>query len=449
MLLICVDDLRPELASFGVEYIHSPNIDRLAEQGRAFHRHYVNAPSCGPSRFTLLTGKYGAPNNNAIFLRVDNIKTNPENVSPSMPEWFRNNGYTTVSVGKVSHHPGGLGGPDWNNKDLLEMPGAWDASVLPVAGWQHPRGVMHGLANGEIRSKEKGTMDVFQAVKGADKLYPDGHITEEALSRLGQLSESDKPFFLAVGLIRPHLPFGAPEQYLDLYDGVTIPEVENYEKPKGISTWHKSGEFMQYNLWGKDPREDKDFAQMVRRHYAACVSYADAQVGKILARLEATGQDKNTIVVLWGDHGWNLGEHGIWGKHNLYETALRSPLIIKLPKMKRAGKSTKAIVETVDIFPTLCELADLPKPGFSHGNSLARIIKKPGGSGDFAYAYWSSAMTVRTDRYRLIAHRDGGYELYDHIIDPGETENIADRRPDLIAELNRRLAEKRSVHKDL
>jgi iduronate 2-sulfatase len=377
------------------------------------------------------------------------MKTNPENISPSMPEWFRNNGYTTVSVGKVSHHPGGLGGPNWNDSDQVEMPGAWDTSVLPVAGWQHPRGVMHGLANGEIRSKVKGTMDVFQAVKGDDNIYPDGHIAEEALSQLDILSESDKPFFFAVGLIRPHLPFGAPEQYLDLYDGVTIPEVENADKPEGVSTWHGSGEFMQYNLWGKDPREDKDFAQMVRRHYAACVSYADAQVGKILARLEATGQAKNTIIVLWGDHGWNLGEHDIWGKHNLYETALRSPLIFKLPRMKRAGKSTKAIVETVDIFPTLCELAELPKPDFTHGNSLVRIIRKPRSTGQPAYAYLSSATTLRTNRYRFTAHKDGGYELYDHATDPGEKENIADRRPDLITELSRRLTEKQSVHENL
>jgi iduronate 2-sulfatase len=375
------------------------------------------------------------------------MKTNPEDVPPSMPEWFRNNGYTTISVGKVSHHPGGLGGPNWNDSDQVEMPGAWDTTLLPVAEWQHPRGVMHGLANGEIRSKEKGSMDVFQSVRGSDNLYPDGHITQEALSWLDRLGESDEPFFFAVGLIRPHLPFGAPKKYLDLYDGVQLPEIGNSERPEGVSTWHESGEFMQYNLWGKDPRNDKDFARRVRLHYAACVSYADAQVGKILDRLEATGQDRNTIVVLWGDHGWNLGEHGIWGKHNLYETALRSPLIIKLPETRRAGRSTKAIVETADIFPTLCELADLPKPDFTDGNSFAKIINRPGDKGHSAYAYRSYAATIRTDRYRFTAHNDGGYELYDHAVDPGESENIADRRPDLIEALSLLLSEKRFVHK--
>jgi iduronate 2-sulfatase len=446
VLLICVDDLRPELASFGADYIHSPNIDRLARQGRAFQRHYVNAPSCGPSRFTLLTGRYGAPNNDALFQRAEKLKANPEEVPPSMPEWFRKNGYTTISVGKVSHHPGGLGGPNWNDSSKVEMPGAWDQSLLPVAGWQHPRGVMHGLANGEIRSKQKGTMEVFQSVQGADDLYPDGHITEEALSWLDKLGEREQPFFFAVGLIRPHLPFGAPKRYLDLYDGVQIPEIENSEKPQGVSTWHKSGEFMQYNLWGKDPREDKEFATMIRRHYAACVSYADAQVGRIIARLEANGQAENTIVALWGDHGWSLGEHGIWGKHNLYETALRSPLIIKLPEMKRAGKSTDAIVETADIFPTLCELADLPKPDFTNGKSLAEIVKHPGRKGHVAYAYRSFVITIRTNQYRFTIHNDGGYELYDHTIDPGEVDNIANRRPDLVAALSRILAEKRAVH---
>jgi iduronate 2-sulfatase len=449
VLLICVDDLRPELASFGAEYIHSPNIDRLAREGRAFNRHYVNAPSCGPSRFTLLTGRYGAPDNNALFQRADELRANPEGVPPSMPEWFRGNGYTTVSVGKVSHHPGGLGGADWNNKKMVEMPGAWDESLLPVAGWQHPRGVMHGLANGEVRSKERGTMDVLQSAEGPDNIYPDGHITEEALSWLDRLGESDQPFFFAVGLIRPHLPFGAPKQYLDLYDRVEIPEVRNGEKPEGVSTWHASSEFMQYNLWGKDPREDKEFALRVRKHYAACVSYADAQVGKILARLKSTGQAENTIVILWGDHGWNLGEHGIWGKHNLYETALRSPLIIKLPKMRRAGKSTQAIVETTDIFPTICELANLPKPDFTVGNSLAKIIKKPGRKGHAAYAYLPSAKTIRTDRYRFTAHNNGRYELYDHGRDPGEVNNISSKRPGLVAEMHRLLSEKLSVHDKL
>ena len=232
ILLICIDDLRPELKSFGAEHIISPNIDKLAEIGVSFQRHYVNSPSCGPSRYTLLTGQYGASGNNALFLRSKKI-SNGEQVDPSMPEWFKRHGYTTVSVGKVSHHPGGRGGANWNDSTIIEIPNGWDRHLMPVAEWEHPRGAMHGLAHGEIRIKS-GDMDVFQATEGDDSIYPDGAITKETLSQLKVLVNADeKPFFLAVGLIKPHLPFGAPKSYLDKYENVEFPDVSNPQKPKG------------------------------------------------------------------------------------------------------------------------------------------------------------------------------------------------------------------------
>ncbi|MEP1487267.1 MAG: sulfatase [Algibacter sp.] len=441
ILLICIDDLRPELASFGVPYIKSPNIDKLAKRGRSFQNHYVNSPSCGPSRYTLLTGIYGPPENDALFLRAKKIKTHTESVTPSMPEWFKQKGYTTVSVGKVSHHPGGRGGEDWNDNTIIEMPNAWDKHLMPVAEWQHPRGGMHGLANGEIR-KETGDMSVFQSVEGADTIYPDGHITNEALNQIDDLTSKEQPFFLAVGIIKPHLPFGAPKKYMDLYDGVTLPKVENSEKPIGISTWHKSGEFMKYNRWGKNPNTDKEFALEVRKHYAACVSYADAQVGRILQKLKDTGADKNTIIVLWGDHGWNLGEHAIWGKHNLFEEGLHSPLIISYPKLKKKGKSTNAIVETVDVFPTLCDLTNIEMPYFAKGKSLKPLLKNNKKTGHIAVAYNGKAKTMRTDTYRFIVHHSGAFELYNHYIDPLEVNNIADSNKELVNEFNALLKEK-------
>ena len=187
VLLICVDDLRPELNSFGASYIKSPNIDRLAEAGRAFTHHYVNAPSCGPSRYTLLTGRYGPGGNGALFQRAAKLEKEPQTVQPSMPEWFRKHGYFTVSVGKVSHHPGGRGGRNWNDDSVIEMPNAWDRHLMPVGEWQHPRGAMHGLANGEIRIKA-GDMDVFQSTPGPDSIYPDGLIVDEALKQLDELA---------------------------------------------------------------------------------------------------------------------------------------------------------------------------------------------------------------------------------------------------------------------
>ena len=161
VLLLCIDDLRPELGCFGKDYIQSPNIDKLAASGRAFHRHYVQAPTCGASRFTLLTGRYGSSGNGALFARASELNRNADAVPPSMPAWFRQNGYTTVSVGKVSHHPGGRGGRDWDDHTKLEMPKSWVRHLLPSGPWQHPRGAMHGLANGEIRIKA-AEMDVFQ-----------------------------------------------------------------------------------------------------------------------------------------------------------------------------------------------------------------------------------------------------------------------------------------------
>ena len=434
VLLICVDDLRPELKSFGADYISSPNIDELAEMGVSFRKHFVNAPSCGPSRYTLLTGQYGSVRNDALFQRANKIAQGAA-IDPSMPEWFRTHGYTTVSVGKVSHHPGGRGGNDWNDSTIIEIPKAWDKHLIPVAEWEHPRGMMHGLANGEIRVKS-GDMDVFQTIVGDDTIYPDGLITNEALKQLNELTtDNDKPFFLAVGIIKPHLPFGAPKSYFDRYEGVKLPVIEHPQKPEGKTTWHGSDEFMKYNRWGKDPNSDTDFADEVRRHYAASVSYADAQVGKVLAELKHLGADKNTIVVLWGDHGWHLGEHAIWGKHSLFEESLHSPMIIHYPGMNNKGSKTDAIVETLDIFPTLCDLTGVEVPQFAQGVSLKEILENPNTTGHPAIAYKNRVSTIRTATHRMTLHEDGFTELYDHTTAENETKNVADKHPELVEEL--------------
>ena len=442
VLLICVDDLRPELNSFGVDYIDSPNIDRLASMGRAFHRHYVQAPTCGASRYTLLTGRYGGASNNAIFARAAQMGENASSVPPSMPAWFRRHGYTTVSVGKVSHHPGGRGGKDWNDASTPEMPESWDRHLLPAGRWQHPRGWMHGLAHGEIRVKA-GEMDVLQTVEGPDANYPDGVSIDEALRQLDLLcGDGDKPFFLAAGILRPHLPFGAPAKYLRPYADTVLPAIAHPEKPQGKTTWHGSGEFMKYNRWGRDPNQDASFATTVRRHYAACVSFADAQVGRLIERLSSHGRDRDTIIVLWGDHGWHLGEHAVWGKHTLFEESLRSPLVIVAPEVDSPGSPSRSIVETLDIFPTLSELSGLPKPAFAHGVSLVPLLKDSSAPGHAAIAYSRNARTIRDDRYRMIAHEGGHVELYDHGTDAKETLNRAASHPDVVDRLSQQLNER-------
>lgn len=440
ILLICVDDLRPELASFGQEYIHSPNIDKLAQKGRAFMNHYVNAPSCGPSRYTLLTGVYGPSSNNALFQRAEIISKETKNTHPSMPEWFKKHGYTTVSVGKVSHHPGGLGGQDWNDKDVIEIPKAWDRSLMPVGSWQHPRGAMHGLKNGTIRSKEKGTMPVYESTNNLGDSYPDDLITKQALSELESLaSNPDRPFFLAVGIIKPHLPFGVPQKYLDHYDTISIPENPYPNKPVGKSTWHSSNEIRRYDFFGKDLELGSELDLELKKYYAACVSYADAQVGQILKKLKTTGADKNTVIVLWGDHGWNLGEHGIWGKHNLFDVALKSPLIIATPQMKNPGAKANGIVETLDIFPTLCDLTGIAKTAYTTGKSLVPMLENADNPGHSAVSYWKKAKTIRVSNYRLILHEDDFVELYDYKSFEKEKVNISESNNDKVRELKQML----------
>ena len=435
VLLICVDDLRPELKSFGVDYIHSPNIDKLASQGRAFHRHYVQAPTCGASRYTLLTGTYGPADNGALFRQAEAMK------GKSLPAWFRKHGYTTVSVGKVSHHPGGRGGANWDDSSKPEMPEAWTRHLLPSGPWQHPRGAMHGLANGEIRKNAKD-MDVHQSFEGPDTIYPDGLITDEALKQMNALAKASKPFLLAVGIIRPHLPFGAPAKYMKHYKNTSLPVIPHAKKPEGKTTWHGSGEFMKYNRWKRNPNNDPDFAIEVRKHYAACVTYADALIGQLIERLDKLKLRENTIIVLWGDHGWHLGEHAIWGKHALFEESLRSPLIISHSGLSAPGKPTGAIVETLDVFPTICDLAGIDAPSNLDGRSLIPILKNPDAKGHSAFAYKRGAQTIRTDTHRLIVHKGGELELYDHESSEGETKNLAEIQPQKAASLLKQLKER-------
>ncbi len=434
ILLICIDDLRPELKCFGADYIHSPNIDALAARGRAFQKHYVQAPTCGASRYALLTGTYGPAGNGALFERSRKI------THPSLPAYFRQNGYTTVSVGKVSHHPGGRGGPDWNDEAMPEMPDSWDRHLLPAGPWQHPRGWMHGLANGEIRGNAK-EMNLFQSFDGDDNSYPDGIAVDETLKQLALLAaDKSKPFFMATGILRPHLPFGAPAKYMEFYKDAQLPPTPHPTKPAGKTTWHGSGEFMKYNRWGKNPNNDPAFALEVRKHYAACVSYADAQVGKIMAQLTRLGLAENTIIVVWGDHGWHLGEHAIWGKHALFEESLRSPLIIVSPKVREPGKASTEIVESIDLFPTLCDLAEQKKPDFLDGASLLPLLEDPAArSKGTAISYTPGARTLRTATHRLIKHKSGFLELYDHSTPAGETINLAEDHQDIASSLVQQL----------
>jgi iduronate 2-sulfatase len=286
-------------------------------------------------------------------------------------------------------------------------------------------------------------MDLFQSKEGSDAIYPDGISVDEALRQMDALTaDSQNPFFLAVGILRPHLPFGSPAKYMSHYKEVELPSTPHPIKPEGRTTWHRSGEFMKYNRWGRNPNDDAAFAVEVRKHYAACVSYADAQVGKLLQKLEDTGVRQNTVIVLWGDHGWHLGEHAIWGKHALFEESLRSPLIISHPEMSDPGSATDSIVETLDLFPTLCDLTGVSIPDFAHGVSLVPMLEDPAYGGHPAISYTGGAQTIRTDIHRMILHKDGFVELYDHRTPDGETRNVAGEHLGLVGNLTIQLQQR-------
>ncbi len=449
VLLICVDDLRPELKSFGAVHIHSPAMDSLAATGRAFTRHYVQAPTCGASRYTLLTGRYGKTpaqkGNDALMASAKDSEKQPF----SLPRQFRENGYRTVAVGKVSHYPGGLCGKDWKDPAKTEMPGSWDVNIMPTGPWKNPQAAMHGYADGVPRGS--GT-PVSEHKEGDDMRYTDGWVTQEALSQMDGLAEKKEPFFLAVGIMKPHLPFACPKSYLDLYEKAEFPPIPHPQKPEGLSTWHKSGEFQRYARGG-DPWKEPDYADDIRRSYAACVSYADAQVAQILERLEKRGLAENTVVVLWGDHGWHLGEHGNWQKQSLFEESARVPLLIAAPGAKAAGKASPRIVETVDLYPTIIDYAGLRAPHKLAGASLRPLLNKPeakwnrpaytqvrrGATNNFFFG-----RSVRTERWRYTEWDDGrkGAELYDHDNDPGEHRNLAQdaKQAKVVAEMKKLLA---------
>lgn len=333
-------------------------------------------------------------------------------------------------MGKISHSISG------SYKNKLELPNSWNAFLKNKDGYQM-------YANGQKRNKK--TTPPFEMLEVEDEAYPDGRLAQVAIKELEKRAKSDKPFFMAVGFLRPHLPFSAPKKYWDLYKREEIPLSPNPEAPTGVAKefLHQSGEFFgQYyspEKGGAGVRISDDYARQVIHGNFASVSYVDAQVGKVLDRLKKLKLDKNTIVVVWGDHGWHLGDQTIWGKHSTFENALKSTMIVKTPKMEKAGKETKSLIAAVDIYPTLCDLANITKPENLDGKSFACILKNPKKSTrEAVLSYWRDQISMRTDRYRLAVFNDGKKQelmLFDHDKDPNETVNIAATSPKIIADL--------------
>jgi len=460
VLFICVDDLKPLLGCYGTKSVRSPNIDRLAGRGLLFERAYCNQAVCAPSRNTLMTGV------RSTTLGIYDLGTNFRQAIPdavTLPQYFMRHGYRAEALGKVFHVGHG------NHED----PASW--SVPHFAEKSIAYLLPESRANQGLTREEAlfaNVTDVARLPRGApfesvdvpDNAYPDGRIAEEAIRRL-QLAKAkpSNPFFLAVGFLKPHLPFCAPKKYWDFYDraSFTVPALRT--PPEGApsyapTTW---GELRQYSDIPETGPLTDDQARTMIHGYHAAVSYVDAQIGRVLDELNRLGLAATTIIVLWGDHGWHLGDHGMWSKHTNYEEATHIPLLIIAPGITRAGTRTRALVETVDLYPTLCELAGLPKPNLPQtleGRSLVPVLKRPARENKEAIFHVFPrnrrgdgqilGRAVRTQRYRLVEWKKPGaasdsadLELYDYKADPLETRNLAPAQPKVVAKLRALLAQ--------
>lgn len=459
VLFLCIDDLRPELHCYGRQHMVTPRLDQLAASGRLFRRHYVQLPTCGASRFSMLTGRYphtrGAFDNGAfgVLKPGDDILT--------LPEAFRAAGYVTVGLGKISHQPDGrVFGYNGSGAGREEMPDAWDYMSGPVGRWGTAWDSFFGYADGSSRTDRRAARQPAPPAEHADVNdtgYPDGLTTVMAIDRLRGLKRNkNKPFFMAVGFFKPHLPFNAPKKYWDLYDPAKIQLAPYAEAPQGLASkvpLSGSGEFFGYTH-PKRARTDADHHRDMRRSYYSAVSYIDTQVGKLLDELERLELAQNTIVIVWGDHGWHLGDQGIWGKHTVFERALQSAFIIRTPNMKAPGVATSALVGSVDIYPTLVDLCSLTAPERLDGESLLPLLDEPNAQGKpQTLGFWNKrghqGLSMRTDRYRYTEWTKGEgpaqvVELYDLQEDPEGTRNLAGARPKVVAVLHEQMARSRA-----
>jgi len=422
ILFLAVDDLRPELGAYGRAEIHSPNIDRLASEGLLFERAYVQQAVCSPSRTSLLSGL--RPDAAQVWdLQTHFRDTVPDVVT--LPQHFKQNGYHAEWWGKL-YHANLLDEPSWTKQgQRFEPEGNWRAYVTDEAN--------------RLAEANEGGGPPFERADVPDDAYPDGKIASNAVAALQRLAKSDQPFFLAVGFYKPHLPFNAPAKYWDLYDPATIEPPEFDHAPEGtpeiaLMNW---GELRAYSGVPRKGDVDRDLARELIHGYRACVSYTDAQIGKVLDELDRLGLRESTIVMLWGDHGWKLGDYGDWCKHSNFELDTRAPLIVSAPGMKARGQSTPALVEFVDMYPTLVEMAGLPLPDHLQGTSFAPLLEDSGQTWkDVALSQYprgtNMGPSMRTDRYRFTQWRSEGgeviaRELYDHeASDPLEVRNLAD-----------------------
>jgi arylsulfatase A-like enzyme len=417
VLLLVMDDLRPELNCYGDNSMITPNIDKLAANGVQFNRAYSNIPVSGASRASLFTGLRPGVNR---FYDVEAKISEDAPGAITLPMLFKNNGYITYSNSKIIHSP----------KDAADSwTASWHAKV-PGKTWRN----YLGKENLENDGKRNASY-AYECEDVSDDQYIDGMTAQKTIEQLRELKANGKPFFIASGILKPHLPFNAPKKYWDLYDFNKIQLPENYQIERSTfpaQAFHNWNELRFYkNIPAAGAIPDETEARRLIHGYKACVSFADAQVGRILDELKALCLDKNTVVVLVGDHGWSLGNHGDWCKHSNFEVVNNTPLIINAPGIKK-GVKLNQIAELVDIYPTICKLAGLPVPAQAEGNSLDILLKKGKDKkwDNSAVIKWHEGITLMTPNYNYTEWIDKNDKIVSQMLfepknDKAENKNLA------------------------
>jgi iduronate 2-sulfatase len=459
VLLILVDDLKPALGCYGDQTAITPSIDRLAARGMRFELAYCNQAVCAPSRFTLLLGSHST-STGLYGLGSQLRKIVPDAVT--LPQHFARHGYRTESLGKVFH----IGHGNQGDPDSFQLPHFHDkvieyADPASTDGGKLTREEAYFTNQklGEIGSLPRGA--AFESPDVADDAYADGRVAAETVMRLAAAKERREkegtPFFIAAGFARPHLPFSAPRKFWDLYDPEKLPLSTDEGPPAGAPRVANktNGELANYKPVPESGVADTKLARQLIHGYYASVSYVDAQIGRVLDELDRLGLAESTVVVLWGDHGFHLGDHGLWTKHTNYEQANRIPLIVVAPGVAAPGSATKQLAESVDIYPTLADLAGLPAPDGPQpidGLSLVPVLRDPAARvrhhAYHVYPKGKLGRAIRSQLFRLVEWNEVGrppevaeLELYNYKDDPLETKNIAREHPEIVDRLRAVLAE--------